>query len=314
MISVHQAYNLKQGTIVQGKWNHSRYRIIKSLGCGATGIVYLAECPKGRVALKMSNNSTAIISEVNVLKKFGKVQGSILGPSLLDVDDWFSPSSSQLMHFYAMEYLDGENLFQFINKRGEEWLEVFLLQLLGDLQNLHETGWVFGDLKPDNVIIIPSPPKIRWLDVGGTTLQGRAIKEYTEFFDRGYWGLGSRKAEPSYDLFCVAMMIMNVAYPHRFIKKGDGHTQLIRMIEQKSLLMKYKPILLKAFEGKYADAVQMKNDLVQLRMRSDKRNVPKQVHRQRAPSQKKKKGIWETILLLIAVLIGYFVYIYTNLL
>ena len=30
----------------------------------------------------------SITSEVNVLKSFAKVQGSTLGPSLLDVDDW----------------------------------------------------------------------------------------------------------------------------------------------------------------------------------------------------------------------------------
>ena len=36
----------------------------------------------------MSDNGTSITSEVNVLKSFAKVQGSALGPSLLDVDDW----------------------------------------------------------------------------------------------------------------------------------------------------------------------------------------------------------------------------------
>jgi serine/threonine-protein kinase len=314
MISVHQTCSIKPGTIVKGKWNQHRYRVIKSLGYGATGVVYLAEGSNGHVALKMSDNSTAIISEVNVLKQFAKVQGSILGPSLLDVDDWLSSVSNQVMYFYAMEYLDGQSLLQFIEKRGEEWLEVFLLQLLGDLQKLHEAGWVFGDLKPDNVIIIPSPPKIRWLDVGGTTLQGRAIKEYTEFFDRGYWGLGSRKAEPSYDLFCVAMIVMNIAYPNRFIRKGSGYDQLIQMIDQKPMLIKYKPILLKAFQGKYNHATQMKADIMQMRTRMGKRSTAKYTKAKRASRRSKKYGIWETAILFISVLIGYFVYIYTNLL
>ena len=39
---------------------------------------------------------------------------------------------------------------------------------------------------------------------------GSSIKEFTEFYDRGYWGLGSRKAEPSYDLFAVAMIMIQM--------------------------------------------------------------------------------------------------------
>ena len=65
-----------------------RYTIIKELGYGANGIVYLAKCNHDQVALKMSDNGMSITSEVNVLKSFAKVQGSALGPSLLDVDDW----------------------------------------------------------------------------------------------------------------------------------------------------------------------------------------------------------------------------------
>jgi serine/threonine-protein kinase len=166
-----------------------------------------------------------------------------------------------------MEYLEGDNLFNFINQHGEEWLEVFLLQLLSDLHKLHQAGWVFGELKPDNVLVTLFPPKIRWLDVGGVTLKGRAIKEYTEFFDRGYWGLGSRKAEPSYDLFCIAMIIMNVAYKGRFVRARNGYDQLVHRIDQKPILMKYKPVLLKVFQGKYMNAIEMREDLIALRTR-----------------------------------------------
>ena len=67
------------------------------------------------------------------------------------------------------------------------------MQLLNDLDKLHQNGWVFGDLKPENLIVTGPPPKIRCIDVGGTTIKGRAIKEFTEFYDRGYWGLGQEK-------------------------------------------------------------------------------------------------------------------------
>ena len=77
-----------------------------------------------------------------------------------------------------------------------------------------------------------TPSRIRCIDVGGTTIQGRAIKEFTEFYDRGYWGLGTRKAEPAYDLFAVAMIMINTAYPKRFNKKTGGISQLREAIRQ----------------------------------------------------------------------------------
>src|SRR3954469_7319271 len=96
------------GTIISGKWHLNKYTIIKELGFGANGIVYLAKYNHNQVALKMSDNGMSITSEVNVLKSFAKVQGSALGPSLIDVDDW-QVTNGQIS-FYVMEYVEGPNL------------------------------------------------------------------------------------------------------------------------------------------------------------------------------------------------------------
>src|SRR3954453_17688957 len=93
-------YKVSPGTIITGKWHLKKYTIIKELGFGANGIVYLAKWNNQQVALKMSDNGMSITSEVNVLKSFAKVQGSALGPSLLDVDDWKRASGQ--ISFYVM--------------------------------------------------------------------------------------------------------------------------------------------------------------------------------------------------------------------
>lgn len=251
---------LRPGTRIIGKWHKNHYIIKSKLGSGAVGSVYLCEINGRQAALKISEKSTSMTMEVNVLKSLKKVQGSRLGPSLLDVDDW-KHSGGWTYSFYVMEYLRGETLSNFIKRQGGEWIGVFMLQLLDDLDRLHQAGWVFGDLKTENLIVLSSPPRIRWIDVGGTTQMGRAIKEYTEFYDRGYWGLGSRRAEPSYDLFALVLVFLDIYYPKRFDKGVNPKNTLLKRIDGTKALTVYKGSLYKAILGKYQSSAQMKSDI-----------------------------------------------------
>ncbi|MGX6446282.1 protein kinase domain-containing protein [Neobacillus sp. K501] len=311
------------GTVITGKWHSNKYTVVKELGYGANGIVYLAKWNNTHVALKMSDNGMSITSEVNVLKSFAKVQGSALGPSLLDVDDWKTTDGQ--ISFYAMEYIQGPDLLTFIQQKGKSWTTVLFLQLLNDLNKLHENGWVFGDLKPENLIVTGPTPRIRCIDVGGTTIQGRAIKEFTEFYDRGYWGLGTRKADPGYDLFAVAMIMINTAYPKRFNKTTGGIIQLKEAIRKQKDLLGWEKVIVKALQGHYYSALKMRSDLMSLVMDKDIANRPvspkvpnkalgmsngNQPLSRQSYRKKKKKGRWmETILITCTIAFLYLMYI-----
>ncbi|WP_396126121.1 hypothetical protein [Anaerobacillus sp. CMMVII] len=47
-----QVCNLPPETKIVGKWHKRPYKIVKELGNGATGTVYLANSPEGLVAVK----------------------------------------------------------------------------------------------------------------------------------------------------------------------------------------------------------------------------------------------------------------------
>ncbi|GAA0320670.1 serine/threonine protein kinase PrkT [Bacillus carboniphilus] len=254
-------FKLSPRTVIDGKWNHEQYEVVKELGFGANGTVFLTTNSNGSsVAVKLSTQTSSVASEVNVLKALSKVQGSSLGPSLYDVDDW--SINGKTIPFYAMEYIEGKDIKGFIQERGTSWILVLTIQLLNDLHQLHELGWVFGDLKPENLIVSTRPPRIRCVDVGGTTQIGRSIKEFTEFYDRGYWGLGSRKAEPSYDLFAVAMVIISLYYGDRFAKKGESIGLLKKKIQGIKELGPYETVLLKSIKGEFQSALEMRSALL----------------------------------------------------
>ncbi|RSK25500.1 protein kinase family protein [Bacillus sp. HMF5848] len=332
-----QDINFTAGTVIVGKWHKHSYTIVKVLGKGATGVVYLVRTQKGFAALKVSFNGMSVTAEVNVLKAFAKVQGSTLGPSLLDVDDW-EDRGKQPVAFYVMEYIKGESMTHFVNNHGTEWLPVLILQLLDNLSGIHDIGWVFGDLKPDNLIVSGPPIRIRCIDVGGTTMQGRAVKEFTEFFDRGYWGFGSRKAEPSYDLFAIGMIMMNAAYPNRFDKTDQPRLQLRQKLENSNLLKPYREFIWRALNGQYQSAKEMRQSLLTILSKNSSTRKAQTSSQQTPPNKKRvaatgsrhvtkpsknkqtrgkttrKRGFIETLFIAILLLLAYGFYIYSELL
>lgn len=242
-----------------------------------------------------------------------------------DAGDAFIPQLNKNVSFYVMEYIEGPLLPQYISSKGTEWIPVLMVQLLSSLSVLHQQGWVFGDLKPENLIVTGPPAAIRCIDVGGTTKQGRAIKEYTEFYDRGYWGYGTRKAEPSYDLFAVAMIMIHCVQKKECKKTGKPKEQLRSIIEGHPFLNKYKKVLFSALNGQYPSAEAMKHDILTAgqcigskRKDAAKPKPPQAKPRQGTVSQTRYKpkqkpaknnGLFETTLILISVLALYFAYI-----
>ncbi|SDI12473.1 serine/threonine protein kinase [Alteribacillus persepolensis] len=288
-----QASNLVPGTKWLGKWNKNPYRVIRKLGNGATGSVYLVETRTGQAAVKIGENKMSLTSEINVLRHFSTVKGNVLGPALRDVDD--IEIKGETFPFFCMEYLKGHSLSNFTKQKGMEWTPILMVQLLGDLDRLHQAGWVFGDLKPENLIVTGPPARIRWFDVGGTTKLGRSVKEYTEFYDRGYWGLGDRKAEPGYDLFSLAMIFIETAYGKRFNKPYEKENSLAflnKQIASMPSLAPYRKVLLAALKGSYAGAQEMKKDvMVAIETRSVKssHSVKSGARQKRKPVQPAKK-------------------------
>ncbi|GAB2564395.1 protein kinase domain-containing protein [Gracilibacillus alcaliphilus] len=247
---------LRKGQIIIGKWHKRQYQVIRLLGSGAIGTVYLCLYQNRKVALKMSIQSAAITSEVNVLKSFQAVQGHHLGPALIDVDDYVT-SAGHHYAFYIMEYISGDTLTSFINQNGNQWLSPLLLGLVKDLEVLHKQGYVFGDLKLENLIVARNPAKLRWVDVGGTTWKGRAIKEYTEFYDRAYWGCGTRKADAGYDLFALAMVILRVYYPDGFARGQNPRKTLRQKIDQAVDIEPLKHLLKQLVDQTFHEAGQV---------------------------------------------------------
>ncbi|MEP7341288.1 MAG: protein kinase [Acidobacteriota bacterium] len=135
------------------------YKIIRQLGRGAMGSVYLAEqIHVGRrlVALKVLNRECA--SNPQVIKRFeseAASAGLIHHRNVVTIYESRMTGSGHL--FVAMEYVHGRSLRQELQQRGtlplDEVIEV-AKQICAGLAAAHKVGIVHRDIKPDNLMLV----------------------------------------------------------------------------------------------------------------------------------------------------------------
>lgn len=118
-------------------------------------------------------------------------------------------SDAPKLYFYLMEWVVGQPLSELVADLKESSLYELMSQVLQGLDELHQAGYAFCDVKAQNIIVSMKPGlKVRFVDAGGVTRFGRSVRQFTPFSDRAYWGMGTRRAEPSYDLHAFALMLI----------------------------------------------------------------------------------------------------------
>lgn len=251
--------DLRRGMVVVGKWKQGRYRIERLLGEGANGKVYLVQRDRSWYAMKLGLDALDLQSEINVLQSIAKQKQYGQESFLFDVDDLYGPDGKEYP-FYIMRYVLGSKLDDYLKQHGSEWFPLVGLNLLGKLTKLHQAGWVFGDLKVENVLVADYG-HVELVDFGGVTAAGKAVRQFTEIYDRGYWNEGSRSADPSYDLFSFGVLCIQLHEPKRLhqltvelLPQNRSAVELIQIAQSSSVLKPVAGWLRKAFAGQYSDA------------------------------------------------------------
>jgi serine/threonine-protein kinase len=133
-----------------------KYEIIKTLGQGAMGEVYLAHHPAiGReVAIKTILPSAAKGDDAEGrFRREAEAAGQLQHPNLVTIFDF---DKDQDVLFLVMEYVKGDDLEDLIRQDAlthSEFLEV-LAQVCDGLSHAHRNGIIHRDIKPSNVRVI----------------------------------------------------------------------------------------------------------------------------------------------------------------
>lgn len=133
------------------------YKIIKTLGTGMMGIVFLAEKDCKQYALKVLRREGDDVGHAARLKRFlreAKILSQIEHPNVVRVYDFGFPKDSEIPYI-VMEYVPGKSLTTFIkeNKLTLEQKLYIIAQIAAALAIVHKFGVLHRDVKPSNILV-----------------------------------------------------------------------------------------------------------------------------------------------------------------
>ncbi|KAJ9648429.1 Calmodulin-dependent protein kinase cmk2 [Coniosporium apollinis] len=135
----------------------SRYRMGRTLGAGTYGIVREADCPEGKVAVKIilkknvKGNEQMVMDELDLLQR-------LRHPHIVRFHDWFE---SRDKYYIVTQLATGGELFDRICEKGkftEKDAAETIRQVLEAVDYLHQNNVVHRDLKPENLLYLTPDP------------------------------------------------------------------------------------------------------------------------------------------------------------
>ena len=132
------------------------FRILHQLGRGGMGQVYLAEQTslKRKVALKLLHPELA--ANERSLLRFKAEAENVARATHANIVQIYTIGQANGVNYLALEYVEGKNLREFIEKKGTPELSLglhIMTQAASALQRASELGIIHRDIKPENILL-----------------------------------------------------------------------------------------------------------------------------------------------------------------
>ena len=158
------------------------YRVLRELGKGGMGVVYLAVRDDGafrkNVAIKLLRGDAVTPEFIERFRNERQVLANFDHPNIARILD--GGDTTENMPFYVMEYVEGRPIDKYCDEDKlslNDRLKLFQ-KLCGALQYLHQNQVIHRDLKPGN-ILVSNEGVVKLLDFGIAKQLGPASMELT---------------------------------------------------------------------------------------------------------------------------------------
>jgi hypothetical protein len=138
-----------------------RYELVRPLGHGASGVMWLARDPSGHLVAIKELRVTGDPKAVELITREARVLSELFHPRIpAYVEDFAIGSGRHRCHCVVQQYIEGRTLAEVLRTEGRQRLEdatALVEQLCEPLSYLHGLSppIVHRDLKPENIIVRP---------------------------------------------------------------------------------------------------------------------------------------------------------------
>ena len=159
------------------------YQLLRVIGSGGMGVVYEAEqvSPRRRVAVKLIRTGTVGPSLRRRFDHEIQVLGRLSHPGIAQIfDAGMTTEDASGQPFYAMEYIDGRKITDFVTEGKLSISErIELLAKVADaVQHAHLSGVIHRDLKPENVLVLDREVGSNGTEIGDRILAQPKILDF----------------------------------------------------------------------------------------------------------------------------------------
>ncbi|MFN0086062.1 MAG: protein kinase domain-containing protein [Blastocatellia bacterium] len=145
----------------------SHYRILRKLGAGGMGEVYLAEDDRLGRKLALKILPEEFMQDPTRVRRFeqeARAASALNHPNIITI---YEIGHQEGLHFIATEFIEGETVRDRAASRDLSLVEALeiVIQTAGALQAAHNAGIAHRDIKPDNIMLRPDG-YIKVLDFG----------------------------------------------------------------------------------------------------------------------------------------------------
>jgi eukaryotic-like serine/threonine-protein kinase len=160
-----------------------RYEVLKEIGRGAMGIVYLGRDPKiDRLVAIKCLRPRLINEQVEAKQRFQQeilALGRLIHPNIVTIFDAGEDPTTE-REFIVMEYVEGVSLAELL-KKGEDLspdqIRLIGIQICHALDLAHSKGVIHRDIKPANILLSPDLNLAKVTDFGIARLDRGAPPE-----------------------------------------------------------------------------------------------------------------------------------------
>ena len=225
---------------------NNRYEALEQIGEGGMSVVWKAkDIENGNiVAIKILKRETTS-NRIDDIIRFTNEANTISRLNIPEIVKVYEVGEIDNINYIVMEFIDGINMYEYLNKGNtfnfSECIQISI-QICEALKCVHNSGIIFRDLKPGNIILHKEKPiQIKLIDFGLSQVREFSSKNVNEIVGTFHYmspeqsGVIKRNVDERSDLYSLGILLYQL-FTNQLPFDGEDMNSIIHQHVERVLI------------------------------------------------------------------------------